>query len=79
MSASTQVDPRTRTYRTANPATGETLKDYEFISPEEAEAKLAKATPLRRNGRRRRSRSGSDCFAGSPISSRARQRTSPAR
>ena len=43
MSASTQVDPRTRTYRTANPATGETLKDYEFISPEEAEAKLAKA------------------------------------
>jgi succinate-semialdehyde dehydrogenase / glutarate-semialdehyde dehydrogenase len=43
MSAPTQVDPRTRTYRTTNPATGETIKNYEFVTPEEAEAKLAKA------------------------------------
>jgi succinate-semialdehyde dehydrogenase/glutarate-semialdehyde dehydrogenase len=43
MSASTQVDPRTRTYRTTNPATGETIKGYEFVTPEEAETKLAKA------------------------------------
>jgi succinate-semialdehyde dehydrogenase/glutarate-semialdehyde dehydrogenase len=43
MSVSTQVDPSTRTYRTTNPATGQTIKDYEFITPEEAEAKLATA------------------------------------
>jgi succinate-semialdehyde dehydrogenase/glutarate-semialdehyde dehydrogenase len=43
MSAPTQTDPRTRTYRTTNPATGKTIKNYEFVTPEEAEVKLAKA------------------------------------
>lgn len=39
----TAANPTSRTYQTTNPATGETLKTYDFVNPEEAEAKLAKA------------------------------------
>jgi succinate-semialdehyde dehydrogenase/glutarate-semialdehyde dehydrogenase len=35
--------PTTRTYRTHNPATGETLREYPFLSDDELEAKLALA------------------------------------
>ncbi|MFV0253572.1 MAG: aldehyde dehydrogenase family protein [Beutenbergiaceae bacterium] len=43
MSAPAQVDPRTRSYHTTNPATGETIESYDFVTADEAEAKLVRA------------------------------------
>jgi succinate-semialdehyde dehydrogenase/glutarate-semialdehyde dehydrogenase len=60
MSVSMQVDSHTRTYRTTNPATGVTIKDYESLTPEEAEVKLAKADATQKE------------WAKSPIQERVR-------
>ncbi|MFV0405241.1 MAG: aldehyde dehydrogenase family protein [Propioniciclava sp.] len=43
MTAPAQIDPRTRTYHTTNPATGETLATFDYLTDAEAEAKLALA------------------------------------
>ena len=42
MAASTTIDPATRTYRTANPATGELVREFPMASAAEAEAMLAR-------------------------------------
>ncbi|MFT4160504.1 aldehyde dehydrogenase family protein [Shinella sp.] len=45
------VDVSSRAYRTTNPATGETLTTYDFLSEAELEAKLAKADAAQKEWR----------------------------
>jgi succinate-semialdehyde dehydrogenase/glutarate-semialdehyde dehydrogenase len=43
MTATPQVDPSTRTYRTVNPATGEVVREFDVLSDAEAQALLTRA------------------------------------